>query len=337
MGVTTESDGAYSRIVMRPDATGQLVAVAVTESLPQPAAHQVLIAVSASGLNRADLLQRDGDYLPPAGESDTPGLEAAGVIISIGSEVTSVAAGDRVCALLGSGGHATHVLARADLVAPLADTITDLDAAALPEALATAWWNLVELARVHAGDRVLIYGANSGVGHLAGQAALALGATVIAATRGTQHHAELTSMGFTCIDMSGPDAAAAILAEASGGIDIVLDLVGASFAEVTQSVLGHGGRWLSIGLLGGETVPLSLRKVIRNRWIITGSSLRSLTPAERARAMAGVRTQLWPSVASGDIRARIDSVFDYRDTQAALEHLERGGVFGKIILSHSST
>ena len=326
----------YSRIVMRPNASAEMVAVTVTEPLPQPAGHQVLLSVSASGLNRADLLQRDGDYLPPAGESDTPGLESAGVVLSVGSDVTNVAVGDRVCALLGSGGHATHVLARADLVAAVPDTLTDADAAALPEALSTAWWNLVELGRIHAGDRVLIYGANSGVGHLAGQAVLALGGSVIAATRGTQHHPELTSMGFACIDMNSPEPAAAILGMAPGGVDIVLDLVGASFADVTQSVLAHAGRWLSIGLLGGETVSLSLRKVIRNRWVITGSSLRSLTAAERARAMAGVRKQLWPSVESGDIRARIDSVFDYGDAQAAFEHLERGGVFGKIILSHTA-
>src|SRR5690606_32276883 len=156
--------------------------------------------------------------------------------------------------LLGSGGHATHVLARADLVLPVPDGLTDIDAAALPEALCTAWWNLVELGRIHSGDRVLIYGANSGVGHLAGLAVLALGGTVIAATRGTARHRELAAMGFACVDMSAPDAAATILAIAPGGVDIVLDLVGASFAEVTQSVLGFGGRWLSIGLLGGETV-----------------------------------------------------------------------------------
>src|SRR5690554_7498867 len=132
-----------SRVVMRPDARGDLIAVTVTEPLPEPEANQVLIAVGASGLNRADLLQRDGDYLPPEGESDTPGLEVAGVVVSVGADVTRVAAGDRVCALLGSGGHATHVLARADLVLPMPEGLTDIDAAALPEALCTAWWNLV--------------------------------------------------------------------------------------------------------------------------------------------------------------------------------------------------
>lgn len=322
---------------MRPDASGAVVATTVTEPLPTPGPHEVLIDVFASGLNRADLLQRDGDYLPPAGESDTPGLEVSGVVVSIGADVDGIAVGDRVCALLGSGGHATHVLARAELLLPVPSDVAHTDAAALPEALATSWWNLAELGRIHVGDRVLIYGANSGVGHLAGQAAIALGGTVLAATRGKRWHPELAELGFACIDMTEGDRAEAILEAAPGGVDIVLDLVGASFAEVTQAVLAPRGRWLCIGLLGGEVATLSLRKVIRNRWVITGSSLRSLSAAERARAIAGVRTELWSNVASGDIRARIDDVFDYADAQRALEHLEHGGTFGKVVLNQKAS
>lgn len=322
---------------MRPDADGNLVAVAQPQPLPSPGPGDVLIHVAASALNRADLLQRDGDYNPPPGESDTPGLEVSGDVIEVGEDVSRFRIGDRVCALLGSGGHATHVLARQEHVLAL-DTHVDasdvVEAAALPEALCTAWWNLVELGRVRPGESVLIYGANSGVGHLAAQAARALGASVIGATRGTDWHPALEAMGIDCVDMDAPDPERRILERAPGGVDIVLDLVGAAYSTVTQSVLARQGRWLSIGLLGGEDVTLSLRGVIRNRWIITGSSLRSLSAAEKARAVEGVRSQLWPSVSAGTIRAHIDSVYDYSEVQAALERLELGRVFGKILITH---
>lgn len=322
---------------MRPDSSGSLIAVAHPEPLPSPGRGDVLIHVAASALNRADLLQRDGDYNPPPGESDTPGLEVSGDVIDVGDDVTRFRIGDRVCALLGSGGHATHVLARQEHVIPLgthANAIDVIEAAALPEALCTAWWNLVELGRARHGDRVLVYGANSGVGHLAGQAAKALGTSVIGATRGTEWHPALEAMGIDCVDMDAPDPERRILERAPEGVDIVLDLVGAAYSTVTQSVLARHGRWLSIGLLGGEDVTLSLRGVIRNRWTITGSSLRSLSAGEKARAVEGVRTQLWPSVSEGDIKPHIDSVYDYTEVQAALERLEVGRVFGKILITH---
>lgn len=330
------ADDEFTRLVMRPDSDGLPQPAILTERLPLPAAGQVLIAVEASGLNRADLLQRDGDYLPPPGESDTPGLECAGHVVAVGPGVDRFAVGDRVCALLGSGGHASHVLAAADLVMRMPEALSMVQAAALPEALCTAWWNLVALGGIKPGDRVLIYGANSGVGHLAGQVAAALGASVIAGTRGVQWHAPLRTLGFENVDMTGPDPVDDIRAAAPDGIDILLDLVGADYAATSQSVLAAGGRWLSIGLLGGENISLSLRSVIRNRWLITGSSLRSLSAPERARIVTGVEAELWPTVEAGGIRAHIDQVFPYADATAAFDRLEQPGTFGKIILKQES-
>ena len=328
-----------TQIEFRPNPHGELIAVHVVAEVPTPAPHQVLIEVHASGLNRADLLQRDRDYLPPEGESAVPGLECAGIVVAAGVEVTQFAVGDRVCALLGSGGHATHVLADATLVLPVPDGITLQDAAALPEALCTAWWNLVELGHIAPGDTVLVYGANSGVGHLIGQAARSLGATVIAATRSSTWHHELSALGLVPVDMSADDPAATIQALTTArtpapGVDVVVDLVGASFAGVTQQVLGKHGRWLSVGLLGGESVELSLRNVIRNRWTITGSSLRSLTPGEKAHVVEGVLRDFWPHVGRGKIAAHLTTTFAYGIPQQAFDRLEAPGTFGKIVLDH---
>ncbi|WP_212817902.1 NAD(P)H-quinone oxidoreductase [Polymorphospora rubra] len=300
---------------------------------PAPAGGQVLVAVHASGLNRADLLQRDADYKPPAGESAVPGLECAGTVAAVGPDVTGWRVGDRVCALLGSGGYATHALVPQEQLLPVPAGWTTTEAAGLPEALATVWWNLRMVAGVRPGDRVLVHAANSGVGTTAVKVARALGATVAGTVRGPVLTDAVRGLGADpVVDSTAPDAVDELRRLAPDGFDVVLDLVGAAVAGLTLAGLRTGGRWLSVGVLGGDEVRLSLRTVIRRRLVLTGGSLRSLPPAEKAAIIADLRRAA-PWAGPVDLRPVVAARYPAARVAAALEHLERGGLLGKIVLT----
>ncbi len=287
---------------------------------------RVRIRTTHSGVNRADLLQRDGDYRPPPGESAVPGLECAGRVEA--DPTGTFAPGSEVCTLLGSGGYGTWVDADPGLVLDASD-IDPAIAAVLPEALATAWWNLVALGAVTPGARVLVTGANSGVGHLAVQAARELGAIPIALVRDPQWIEPLMALGAESV---------LVMPVADGPlpeVDVIMDLVGgAEVARIASTSLAARGRWLSVGLLGGSTVEIDLRSVIRRRLVLTGSSLRSLTSEERRRAMAGVRHDLWPAVRAGRIAPAIAGTYDIADIDGAQRRMEHGGLMGKLVLEH---
>ncbi|MFY1634860.1 zinc-binding dehydrogenase [Solwaraspora sp. WMMB335] len=303
--------------------------------LPVPAAGEVLVEVQAAGLNRADLLQRDADYRPPAGESAVPGLECAGRIAAVGPDVTDVAGwrvGDPVCALLGSGGYASHVLVREGMLLPVPQGWTPAEAAALPEALATCWWNLRLSAGLRAGDRVLVHAANSGVGTAAVRLARSLGAPVGATVRTPELAERVRELGADPVVVStAPGSAELLRRRAPDGFDIVLDLVGASVAELTLAALRTGGRWLSVGLLGGAEIPLNLRDVIRRRLVLRGGSIRSLPYQEKLDLLADLRRHR-PWAPPADLRPVIAARYPAAGVAEALDRLERGGLFGKIVL-----
>ncbi|MFI6821158.1 zinc-binding dehydrogenase [Micromonospora sp. NPDC050187] len=311
---------------------GPPVPVWVDAATPTPGPGQVLIEVHAAGLNRADLLQRDADYRPPAGESAVPGLECAGRIVALGSGVTDLRVGDRVCALLGSGGYATHVVAPRAQVLPVPDGWSMTEAAALPEALATAWWNLRMLGGLRPGDRVLVHAANSGVGTMAVRLARVLGASVAGTVRTAELAERVRALGADPVVVSTrADAERTLRERAPEGFDIVLDLVGAAVAELTLAGLRTGGRWLCVGVLSGDEVSLSLRTVIRRRLVLTGGSLRSLPAAEKAAILADLRRSR-PWAAPDGVRPVLAAAYPAAGVTAALEHLERGGLLGKIVL-----
>lgn len=285
-----------------------------------------------SGVNRADLLQLAGDYAPPPGESAVPGLECAGIVIE--DPTGRFSPGTPVAALLGSGGYGAEV--QADPLLTLdASGIDPLQAGVLPEALGTAWWNLVMLGQAAPGETVLVTGANSGVGHLAIQLARELGLRPLAAVRGRRWASALEALGAAAVvDVTAPDAAEQLAAAAPDGVDLALELVGAALAPLVLPALATEGRWLVVGLLGGTEVELDLRAVLRRRIRITGSSLRSLPPATRREIMAGVEAGAWPAVRAGRILARIDASFPATEQQAAHDHLASGGLLGKVALRH---
>ena len=299
---------------------------------PQAGPGQVRIRVRAAGVNRPDLLQRAGLYPPPPGASDILGLEVAGEIDELGEGVTGLNLGDRVCALLAGGGYADHAVVDARHLLALPADLDDIQAAALPETLITVFANVFEAGGLKSGETLLIHGATSGIGVTAIQMAKAAGARVIATSRGLAKATAALSLGADIsLDATRDDLPAAIAA--AGGVDVVLDMVGADYATLNLEALKPGGRWVVIATLSGPLAQVDLRRVMMKRLVLTGSTLRARSADEKARLIAAVRDRAWPWVVSGAVRPPVEATFPL--DQAALAHLrlEAGEHVGKIVLT----
>lgn len=293
---------------------------------------QVRIRVRAAGINRPDLLQRLGRYPAPAGASDILGLEVAGEIEAVGDGVSDWAIGDRVCALLGGGGYASSAVVDARHVLPIPDGLDFVQAAALPETVFTVFANVFEAGGLKGGETLLIHGATSGIGVTAIQMARAAGARVIATSRGPEKTAAAKALGADISLDARTDDLAAKIAEA-GGVDVVLDMVGADYAALNLEALKAHGRWVVIATLSGPKAEIDLLKVMMKRIVLTGSTLRNRSPDEKARLTQAVRATVWPWVASGTVRPPVEATFPL--DQAGLAHLrlEAGEHIGKIVLT----
>lgn len=307
---------------------------------PTPGPGEVLIDVAAAGVNRADILQRQGQYPPPPGAPDTPGLECSGVIAQVGSGVTGWAIGDRVAALLDGGGYAERAVAPAAQLLRVPESLDLVDAAALPEALCTAWSNLVTVGRLAAGETVLIHGGSGGVGTAAIQLARALGARVATTAGGRERVARCLALGADIgIDHRADDVDAR-LRDATGGrgADLILDVLGAGALESNLGALATGGRLVVIGLQQGRRAALDLGTLLAKRLSIHGTTLRSRPHAEKAVIVADVAAHAWPLVTAEnhDDGARLRPIVHARlplaDAARAHEILESGEVFGKVLL-----
>jgi NADPH:quinone reductase len=301
---------------------------------PDPVAGpgQIRIRVRAAGVNRPDLLQRQGLYPPPPGASAILGLEVAGEVDQLGEGVDRWGIGDRVCALLGGGGYAELVVVDARHALPIPETLDFVSAAALPETVFTVYANVFEAGRLAPGETLLIHGATSGIGVAAIQMAKAHGAKVIATSRSTAKAQAALSLGAdVSLDASTTDLASAI-AE-SGGADVILDMVGAAYAGINQAALKPGGRWVVIATQTGPLAEVDLLKLMMKQAVLTGSTLRRRSADEKARLTAAIERTVWPWVASDAVRPPIDATFPL--DQAALAHLrlEAGEHVGKIVLT----
>ena len=312
--------------------TGPATALWLVESPDlEPGPGEVRIRVRAAGINRPDLLQREGRYPPPPGAPETLGLEVAGEIDRLGDDVKAVAIGDRVCALLGGGGYADQAIVDARHIFPLPDDMDFVTAAALPETLLTVFANVFEDGRLQAGETLLIHGATSGIGVTAIQMARAAGARVIATSRGKTKADAARALGADLsLDATSDDLEATI--NQAGGVDVILDMVGADYAALNQSVLKPGGRWCVIATLSGARVEVDLMRLMLKRIALTGSTLRSRSADEKARLIAAVRQTAWPWVESGQVRPPIEATFPLADAGLAHLRLEAGEHIGKIVL-----
>jgi putative PIG3 family NAD(P)H quinone oxidoreductase len=300
---------------------------------PQPAPDEVLVQVVAAGVNRADLLQRQGHYDPPKGASPYPGMEISGRILKVGDDTTGWHPGDEVCALLSGGGYAELVAVPATQLLPVPENVSLVDAAALPEAACTVWSNLIQAAALRKGETLMVHGGGSGIGTFAIQFAAALGVTVLTTARPAKH-AALRDLGATeVIDYSTTDFVRAVAEATAGrGADVILDIMGAAYLGRNLRALATDGRLVVIGLQGGVTGELNLAALMAKRAVITGSTLRSRPLSEKAEIVSGVREQVWPLFAAGLLRPVVDRRVPLPDAALAHQVVERSDHLGKVLL-----
>ena len=302
-----------------------------TVATPQPSSGEVLIRVHAAGVNRPDLLQRQGKYPPPAGAPDTLGLEVAGEVVSLGAGAPRWKVGDTVCALLGGGGYAQYVAVDARQALPVPIGVDVVQAAALPETVFTVFSNVFERARLQAGETLLVHGATSGIGVTTILMGKAAGARVVVTGRGAGKVEAARRLGADlALDASTDDWAEAV--HADGGADVVLDMVGGEYLAKNLAVLKPDGRLAQIAFLAGSKVEVDLSLMLGKRLTLTASTLRARAAAEKGRLAAAIETRVWPWIVSGQVRPPIDRTFALTDAAAAHAYLEAGEHVGKVVL-----
>ncbi len=297
---------------------------------PNPGPGQILIRVRAAGVNRPDLVQRAGAYPPPPGASPILGLEAAGEVAALGEGVARWCVGDAVCALLPGGGYAEYAIAHEGAVLPKPASLTFEESACLPETVFTVWANVFESGALKAGERLLVHGGASGIGTTAIQLAKALGAEVFATAGAPEKVALCEKLGAKGIDYREQDFAKII--KDAGGVDVVLDMVGAPYFSKNIDVLRPLGRLVYIAFLEGSKIEADLMRVMLKRLTITGSTMRSRPDAEKARIARAVENHVWPLIEKNAYKPVIDAEFPLAQAEAALARMESGAHSGKIVL-----
>jgi putative PIG3 family NAD(P)H quinone oxidoreductase len=302
---------------------------------PEPGPGEVRLAVAAAGLNRADILQRRGFYPPPPGESDILGLEVSGTVAAVGPEVTEWVVGDQACALLSGGGYAQQVVVPAGQLLPIPRGVSLVEAAALPEVACTVYSNVVQLARLRAGETFLVHGGSSGIGTFAIQLAKQLGARVAVTAGSAEKLAACAELGADIlVNYREDDFTEAVRAATEGhGADVILDIMGAKYLEANVRTLATGGRLVVIGMQGGTKAELDLARLLSLRGSVHATSLRARPRAEKAEIVREVRTHVWPLIESGAITPRIQSTHPLDEVRQAHRELEASGHVGKILLT----
>jgi len=306
--------------------------------MPVAGAGEVLIRVSASGVNRPDVLQRTGNYPVPPGASDIPGLEVAGVIESGDAAALAAAGlkmGDRVCALVAGGGYAQWCVAPVAQCLPVPDGLHDIAAASLPETFFTVWSNVFDRGHLQAGETLLVQGGTSGIGVTAIQMAKALGARVIATAGSDDKCAACLKLGADhAINYKTQDFVA-VVAELTGkkGVDVVLDMVAGAYVAREIECLAEDGRLVIIAVQGGVKAEINAGLVLRRRLTITGSTLRPRPVAFKGAIAAALRAKVWPLLADGRIQPVIHQVFPASEAAAAHTLMESNQHIGKLVLS----
>jgi putative PIG3 family NAD(P)H quinone oxidoreductase len=311
-------------------------ALALAE-VPDPtlAPDEVLLDVVAAGVNRADLLQRQGHYPPPPGASAYLGLECSGRVAAVGADVTGWAVGDEACALLAGGGYAARVAVPAGQLLPVPAGVSLVDAAALPEVACTVWSNVFMTAALAPGEWLLVHGGSSGIGTMAIQLAHAFGAHV-AVTAGSAQKLEVCrSLGAdVLVNYRDDDFVEAVKAATDGaGVDVILDNMGAKYLARNIDALAAYGRLMVIGLQGGTRAELDLGVLLRKRASVAATSLRARPAAEKAAIVAAVREHVWPLVASGAVRPIVHARMPLAQAADAHRLLESSTHIGKVLLT----
>ena len=304
-------------------------------SVPSPAPGEVLVRVVAAGVNRADTMQRAGNYPPPPGASDVLGLEISGTVASVGAGVSDWTVGDNVCALVSGGGYAQYCTVPAPQCLPVPEGVDLVDAAALPEACFTVWTNVFERGRLAQGETVLLHGGSSGIGTTAIQLAHLAGARVFATAGSRTKCAACKQLGAElAVNYRTDDFVAAVKQATDGrGVDLILDMVGGSYLRQNLGSLAVEGRLVLIGLMEGATAEIDLSALMSRRLVVTGSTLRSRSVAQKAAIAAAVRDHVWPHVAAKRLIPVVHARFPLANAAAAHAVMEASTHIGKLVLA----
>ena len=304
----------------------------VSRPVPTPGAGEVLVKVAAAGVNRPDVLQRQGHYPVPPGASDLPGLEIAGEVVGLGEGARAHALGDRVCALTHGGGYAEFCAVHESHALPIPKGFSDVEAGAVPETFFTVWTNVFERGGLVAGETLLVHGGSSGIGTTAIMLGKAFGARVVV-TVGTAAKAR------ACLDL-GADRAILYgdedfvpIVTAMGGADVILDMVGGDYVDRNYQAAAPKGRIVQIAFLRGAKVTADLSRLMQKRLVHTGSTLRPRTVAEKAAIAAALRQNVWPLLEAGRVRPVIDRTFPLAKAAEAHARIDGGEHVGKIVLT----
>jgi NADPH2:quinone reductase len=303
--------------------------------MPQPGPHDVVIRVAAAGVNRPDLMQREGKYPPPPGASDIPGLEVSGTVSACGTGVTRWREGDMVCALVSGGGYAEYCVAPGVQCLPIPSTIDVVSAGAMPETFFTVWTNVFERGRLRSGESFLVHGGASGIGTTAIQMARAFGARVFATAGTDDKCAACERLGAArAINYKTEDFSAVLMALTGNiGIDVILDMVGAPYFSRNVDLLAVEGRLVQIAVLRGAKAEFNLVRLLRQRITVTGSTLRSRTVEEKGAIAAALERAVWPLVELKEIQPVVHAAFPLAQAAEAHRLMESGSHIGKIVLT----
>lgn len=323
------------RMIEVPHPGGSEVLALGTRAVPTPNADEVLIKVAAAGMNRADVMQRNGHYPPPPGASDLLGLEVSGTVAAIGSDISGIAVGEPVCALLAGGGYAEYCVAHASSCLPVPDGMTVVDAAALPETFFTVWTNLFMRGGLKSGEKCLIHGGSSGIGTTAIQLAKAFDAEVCITAGSDEKCQACIAMGADhAVNYRQANFVDEVLGWTDGqGVNLILDIISGDYLAKNIKCLADEGRIVIIATQGGIRSQINVLPIMTKRLTITGSTLRPRTVEQKAEIAAELRAHAWPLLNQGKIRPVIDSKYPMSQVREAHERFESGSHIGKILLT----
>jgi putative PIG3 family NAD(P)H quinone oxidoreductase len=322
------------RAVVATEPGGPEVLAVVERPEPVPGPAEVVVALRATAVNRADLLQRQGRYPPPAGASDVLGLECSGVVAEVGPGVTRWSVGDEVCALLAGGGYADRVLVPEGQVMPVPAGVDLVEAAALPEVACTVWSNVFMIAGLQPDETLLVHGGAGGIGTMAIQLASALGARVLTTAGSAEKLAVCASLGAeVTVNYREEDFVEAVAEATHGrGVDVILDNMGGSYLGRNVSALATEGRLVVIGLQGGAKAELNLGALLTKRAAVIATALRARPVEEKSSICASVVEHVWPLLADGVVRPVVSAVAPLEEAGEAHRRMQAGEHVGKIVL-----
>jgi NADPH2:quinone reductase len=303
--------------------------------VPEPGDGEVLIRVAAAGVNRPDVMQRKGQYPPPKGASDIPGLEIAGEIVALGPNAGDWKIGNRVCALVAGGGYADYCTAPAPQCLPVPDSLSDIEAAAVPETFFTVWDNVFTRGGLKEGETLLVHGGSSGIGTTAIQLAKARGATVFVTAGSAEKCVACEKLGADRAINYRDEDFAELVKEVTGGkgVDVILDMVGGDYAMRNLNALGQGGRLVQIAVQKGTKAEIALHLIMIKQIVFTGSTLRARPVPAKAAIADALRAEVWPMLEAGTVKPLIYETFPISNASEAHALMDTSAHIGKIVLT----